>query len=143
MPAKEYNFSEIETKWQKEWEEKKPFKTDLKNASDKKSYILDMFPYPSGSGLHMGHPLGYTGTDIYARYKRAQGYDVLHPMGFDAFGLPAEQHAIKTGNHPGEFTKQNCKRFVDQLKKLGLSYDWDREIATCDASYYKLSLIHI
>ena len=133
----EYNFNEIEKKWQKVWEDKKPYKTVPELNGKPKCYILDMFPYPSGNGLHMGHPLGYTGTDIYSRYKKLQGFNVLHPMGFDSFGLPAEQHAIRTGNHPAEFTKQNCGIFRDQLKKLGLCYDWDREIASSDADYYK------
>ncbi len=134
---KEYNFQEIEEKWQSRWEESQPYKVPVENAGKNKAYVLDMFPYPSGSGLHMGHPLGYTGTDIYSRFKRLQGFSVLHPMGFDAFGLPAEQHAIRTGNHPAEFTKQNCEVFKKQLKRLGFSYDWEREIATCDPEYYQ------
>ena len=132
-----YNYKETETKWQKYWEENKTFKTDAWDFSKEKYYILDMFPYPSGQGLHVGHPEGYTATDILARMKRMQGYNVLHPMGWDAFGLPAEQYAIKTGNHPAQFTRQNIEVFKKQIKSLGLSYDWDREIATCDAEYYK------
>ncbi len=134
---KEYNFQEIEEKWQAVWEKTEPYKVPVENASKNKAYVLDMFPYPSGSGLHMGHPLGYTGTDIYSRFKRLQGFSVLHPMGFDAFGLPAEQHAIRTGNHPAEFTKKNCEVFKKQLKRLGFSYDWEREVATCDPEYYQ------
>ena len=132
-----YNYKETETKWQKYWEENKTFKTDAWDFSKEKYYILDMFPYPSGQGLHVGHPEGYTATDILARMKRMQGYNVLHPMGWDAFGLPAEQYAIKTGHHPAQFTRQNIEVFKKQIKSLGLSYDWDREIATCDAEYYK------
>ena len=132
-----YNYKETETKWQKYWEENKTFKTDAWDFSKEKYYILDMFPYPSGQGLHVGHPEGYTATDILAIMKRMQGYNVLHPMGWDAFGLPAEQYAIKTGNHPAQFTRQNIEVFKKQIKSLGLSYDWDREIATCDAEYYK------
>lgn len=132
-----YNFKEIEAKWQKYWDENKTFKTDSWDFSKPKYYALDMFPYPSGQGLHVGHPEGYTATDIICRMKRMQGYNVLHPMGWDAFGLPAEQYAIKTGNHPEGFTKQNIETFKRQLKMLGFSFDWDREISTCDPSYYK------
>ena len=132
-----YNFNEIEKKWQDYWEENKTFFTDVWDFSKPKFYALDMFPYPSGQGLHVGHPEGYTATDIIARMKRMQGYNVLHPMGWDAFGLPAEQYAIKTGNHPAEFTKRNIETFKKQLKMLGLSFDWDKEISTCDPSYYK------
>ncbi len=132
-----YNFSEIEPKWQKYWDDNKTFFTDVWDFSKPKFYALDMFPYPSGQGLHVGHPEGYTATDIVSRMKRMQGYNVLHPMGWDAFGLPAEQYAIKTGNHPSEFTKQNIATFKRQLKMLGLSFDWDKEIATCDPDYYK------
>ncbi len=132
-----YNFNEIEKKWQKYWDEHKTFKTDIWDFSKPKYYALDMFPYPSGQGLHVGHPEGYTATDIISRMKRMQGYNVLHPMGFDSFGLPAEQYAIKTGNHPEGFTKKNIETFTKQLKMLGLSFDWDREISTCDPSYYK------
>ena len=132
-----YNFRKIEKKWQDYWEENKTFKTDIKDFSKPKFYALDMFPYPSGVGLHVGHPEGYTATDIVSRMKRMQGYNVLHPMGWDAFGLPAEQYAVTTGNHPSGFTEENIKIFKKQLKELGFSYDWDREISTADPSYYK------
>ena len=132
-----YNFQEIEKKWQKYWEENQTFKTDVWDFSKPKFYALDMFPYPSGQGLHVGHPEGYTATDIMSRLRRMQGYNVLHPMGWDAFGLPAEQYAIKTGNHPDGFTKNNIETFKRQLKMLGFSFDWDKEISTCDPSYYK------
>ena len=132
-----YNFSKIEKKWQKYWDEKETFKTDIYDFSKPKFYALDMFPYPSGVGLHAGHPEGYTATDIVSRMKKMQGFNVLHPMGFDSFGLPAEQFAISTGNHPDGFTKQNIETFKEQLKMLGFSYDWDREISTSDPSYYK------
>jgi leucyl-tRNA synthetase len=132
-----YDFKEIEKKWQEYWEKNKTFKTDVYDFSKPKYYALDMFPYPSGVGLHAGHPEGYTATDIVSRMKRMQGFNVLHPMGFDSFGLPAEQFAIKTGKHPGIFTNQNIKTFEDQLKMLGFSFDWDREISTCEPSYYK------
>lgn len=131
------NFKEIEKKWQEYWEENKTFKTDIYDFSKPKYYVLDMFPYPSGVGLHAGHPEGYTATDVVARMKRMQGFNVLHPMGFDSFGLPAEQYAIKTGNHPSIFTKENINTFRKQLKMLGFSYDWDREISTSDPSFYK------
>ena len=131
------NFKKIEKKWQKYWEENKTFKTDVYDFSKPKFYALDMFPYPSGVGLHAGHPEGYTATDIVSRMKRMQGYNVLHPMGFDSFGLPAEQYAIKTGNHPAIFTNENIKTFKDQLKMLGFSFDWDREVSTSDPNYYK------
>lgn len=131
-----YNHNTIEKKWQKYWEDNTTFKTEQK--SDKpKYYILDMFPYPSGQGLHVGHPEGYTATDILARTKRAQGFNVLHPMGWDAFGLPAEQYALDTGNDPAEFTAHNIKTFKRQIQSLGFSYDWDREINTTDPDYYK------
>lgn len=131
-----YNHNTIEKKWQKYWEDNTTFKTEQK--SDKpKYYILDMFPYPSGQGLHVGHPEGYTATDILARMKRAQGFNVLHPMGWDAFGLPAEQYALDTGNDPAEFTAHNIKTFKRQIQSLGFSYDWDREINTTDPEYYK------
>ena len=133
----DYNFNEIEKKWQDYWEENKTFYTDVWDFSKPKFYALDMFPYPSGQGLHVGHPEGYTATDIMSRMKRMQGYNVLHPMGWDAFGLPAEQYAIQTGNHPDGFTKQNIETFKRQLKMLGLSFDWDKEISTCDPDYYK------
>jgi len=132
---KGYDPKTIEPKWQQYWESNKTFKTS--DSGKQKVYVLDMFPYPSGSGLHVGHPLGYTATDIYSRFKRMRGFDVLHPMGFDAFGLPAEQHAVNTGEHPGVITEKNCANFVGQLKKIGLSYDWDREIKTCTPDYYK------
>lgn len=132
-----YNFNEIEKKWQKYWDEEQTFHTNLWDFSKPKFYALDMFPYPSGQGLHVGHPEGYTATDILSRMKRMQGYNVLHPMGWDAFGLPAEQYAIKTGNHPSEFTLNNIQTFKRQLKMLGLSFDWDKEISTCDPNYYK------
>ena len=131
------NYKEIEKKWQKYWEENKTFKTDIYDFTNPKYYVLDMFPYPSGVGLHAGHPEGYTATDVVARMKRMQGFNVLHPMGFDSFGLPAEQYAIKTGNHPSIFTKENIDTFRTQLKMLGFSYDWDREISTSDPSFYK------
>ena len=131
-----YKHIEIEKKWQRYWEEHKTFKTT--EDDDKKNYYaLDMFPYPSGQGLHVGHPEGYTATDIMARMKRMQGYNVLHPMGWDAFGLPAEQYALNTGNSPREFTKKNVNNFRRQIKSLGLSYDWDREVNTTDPAYYK------
>jgi leucyl-tRNA synthetase len=131
-----YDFGKIERKWQKFWKENKTFKAE--NSSDKpKYYVLDMFPYPSGAGLHVGHPLGYIASDIYARYKRHEGYNVLHPMGYDAYGLPAEQYAIQTGTHPEETTNKNIKRYREQLDKIGFSYDWDREVRTCDPHYYK------
>ncbi len=133
----DYNFNEIEKKWQDYWEKNKTFYTDVWDFSKPKFYALDMFPYPSGQGLHVGHPEGYTATDIISRMKRMQGYNVLHPMGWDAFGLPAEQYAIKTGNHPAGFTKNNIATFKKQLKILGLSFDWDKEISTCDPNYYK------
>jgi len=132
----DYNFQEIEKKWQEYWEKNKTFKTEY-NPGKKKYYILDMFPYPSGSGLHVGHPEGYTATDIVSRYKRMKGFNVLHPMGWDAFGLPAEQYAIQTGTHPAIITNQNCDNFRRQIKMLGLSYDWDREINTTDPKYFK------
>lgn len=133
----EYNFNKIEKKWQEYWDNNKTFFTDVWDFSKPKFYALDMFPYPSGQGLHVGHPEGYTATDIISRMKRMQGYNVLHPMGWDAFGLPAEQYAIKTGNHPAGFTKKNIETFKKQLKMLGLSFDWDKEISTCDPNYYK------
>ncbi len=132
----DYNFSKIEPKWQKHWEENKTFKTP-DDFSKPKYYVLDMFPYPSGAGLHVGHPEGYTATDIVCRYKRMKGYNVLHPMGWDAFGLPAEQYAMQTGTHPAVTTQKNCDNFKRQIKSLGLSYDWDREINTTDPKYFK------
>jgi leucyl-tRNA synthetase len=133
----EYNFHEIEKRWQKFWEDNKTFKTPEDLTNPKKCYVLDMFPYPSGAGLHVGHPEGYTATDIFSRYKRMKGFNVLHPMGWDAFGLPAEQYAIQTGTHPSITTKNNCDTFRRQIKELGLSYDWDKEINTTDPGYFK------
>ena len=132
-----YNFSEIEKKWQKYWEDNQTFKTDVYDFSKPKFYALDMFPYPSGVGLHAGHPEGYTATDIVSRMKRMQGYNVLHPMGYDSFGLPAEQYAIKTNHHPEEFTMQNIATFTKQLKELGFDYDWSKMIVTSDPKFYK------
>lgn len=132
-----YNFKEIEKKWQNYWKENHTFKVDVWDFSKPKYYALDMFPYPSGVGLHAGHPEGYTATDIVSRMKRMQGYNVLHPIGYDSFGLPAEQYAIQTGNHPAEFTQKNIETFQGQLERLGFSYDWDRVISTSDPSYYK------
>ena len=132
----EYNFQEIEQKWRRFWAENKTFKTE-ENKEKKKFYGLDMFPYPSGAGLHVGHPLGYIASDIFSRYKRLQGYNVLHPMGYDSFGLPAEQYAIQTGQHPAITTEANLKRYREQLDKIGFSFDWDREVRTSDPSYYK------
>jgi leucyl-tRNA synthetase len=131
-----YTFTEIEKKWQEYWDKNKTFHTDVWDFSKPKYYALDMFPYPSGQGLHVGHPEGYTATDIISRMKRMQGYNVLHPMGWDAFGLPAEQYAIQTGNHPAIFTKNNIATFKRQLKMLGLSFDWDKEVSTCDPNFY-------
>ncbi len=131
----EYNFKEIESKWHKEWEERKIYRTEI-DPSRPKFYVLDMFPYPSGAGLHVGHPLGYIASDIYTRYKRLCGFNVLHPMGFDAFGLPAEQYAIQTGQHPSLTTEQNIARYREQMDKIGFSYDWDRMVVTSDPAYY-------
>ena len=133
----DYNFKEVEKKWQEYWKENDTFKTDVWDFSKPKYYVLDMFPYPSGQGLHVGHPEGYTATDIIARMKRMQGFNVLHPMGFDSFGLPAEQYAIKTGNHPDGFTNRNIDNFTRQLNMLGFSYDWSKKISTSDPNYYK------
>ena len=132
-----YDYANIEKKWQKYWEEHETFKTDVWDFSKPKYYVLDMFPYPSGVGLHAGHPEGYTATDIVSRMKRMQGYNVLHPMGYDSFGLPAEQYAVKTGHHPNGFTQENIQTFSKQLKELGFDYDWSKMIATSDPSYYK------
>ena len=132
-----YEHSNIEAKWQKYWEDNKTFKTDVWDFSKPKYYVLDMFPYPSGVGLHAGHPEGYTATDIMSRMKRMQGYNVLHPMGYDSFGLPAEQYAVSTGNHPNGFTQENIKTFSKQLRELGFDYDWSKMIATSDPSFYK------
>lgn len=132
----DYKFNEIEAKWQKYWAENKTFAA-VTDPSKPKYYVLDMFPYPSGAGLHVGHPLGYIASDIYSRYKRLQGFNVLHPMGYDAFGLPAEQYAIQTGQHPHKTTMENINRYRSQLDRLGFSFDWDREVKTCDPEYYK------
>ena len=134
---REYKPQEIEPKWRKYWEEHATFKTDIWDFSKPKFYALDMFPYPSGSGLHIGHPEGYTATDIVSRMKRMQGYNVLHPMGFDSFGLPAEQYAIETGNNPNDFTVKNIDYFTNQLKNIGFSFDWDRAVSTSSPDYYK------
>ena len=132
----EYHPKRIEEKWQQFWAEKKTY--SVSNNSEKpKYYVLDMFPYPSGAGLHVGHPLGYIASDIFARYKRLKGFNVLHPMGYDSFGLPAEQYAIQTGQHPSVTTQVNIARYREQLDKIGFSFDWDREIRTSDPSYYK------
>lgn len=132
----EYDFRDIESRWQKCWAEKGTYKVNV-DHSRPKFYVLDMFPYPSGAGLHVGHPLGYIASDIYSRYKRQKGFNVLHPMGYDAFGLPAEQYAIQTGQHPADTTAQNIARYREQLDKIGFSFDWSREIRTCDPGYYK------
>ncbi|MEY3237630.1 MAG: hypothetical protein RI883_1731, partial [Bacteroidota bacterium] len=132
----EYNFRDIEPKWRKIWADEKTFKAE-ENSTKPKYYVLDMFPYPSGAGLHVGHPLGYIASDIYARYKRLQGFNVLHPMGYDSFGLPAEQYAIQTGQHPAITTAENVERYRDQLDKIGFSFDWDREVRTSSPEYYK------
>ena len=132
----EYNFSEIEKKWQRNWAERGTFRVEA-DPSKPKYYVLDMFPYPSGAGLHVGHPLGYIASDIFSRYKRLKGFNVLHPMGYDAFGLPAEQYAIQTGKHPEATTTQNIARYREQLDRIGFSYDWSREVKTCDPGYYK------
>ena len=132
----EYNFKEIESRWQQRWRENKTYRVET-DPSRPKFYVLDMFPYPSGAGLHVGHPLGYIASDIYSRYKRLKGFNVLHPMGYDAFGLPAEQYAIQTGQHPAVTTERNIARYREQLDKIGFSFDWDREVRTCDPGYYK------
>ncbi len=132
----EYNFADIEQKWQQYWVDQKTYHVEI-DENKPKFYVLDMFPYPSGAGLHVGHPLGYIASDIYSRYKRHQGFNVLHPMGFDAFGLPAEQYAIKTGTHPAVTTAENIKRYMVQLNKIGFSFDWDRKVVTSDPDYYK------
>ncbi|MEO6582746.1 MAG: class I tRNA ligase family protein, partial [Ferruginibacter sp.] len=132
----EYDFNKVEVYWQQQWEKEKLYR--VSNQSDKPAcYVLDMFPYPSGAGLHVGHPLGYIASDIYSRYKRLKGYNVLHPMGFDSFGLPAEQYALETGQHPAVTTAANINTFKEQLNKIGFSYDWSREVRTSDASFYK------
>src|SRR5687768_847802 len=132
----EYNFREIESKWQQQWNEWGVYQV-LNHSSKPKFYVLDMFPYPSGAGLHVGHPLGYIASDIFSRYKRLKGFNVLHPMGYDAFGLPAEQYAIDHGIHPAISTEQNVQNFRKQLDNIGFSYDWDREVRTSDPYYYK------
>ena len=132
----EYNFKEIERKWQAYWAANHTFKAEIDNSKPK-YYVLDMFPYPSGAGLHVGHPLGYIASDIYSRYKRLCGFNVLHPMGYDAFGLPAEQYAIQTGQHPALTTEKNIARYREQMDRIGFSYDWSREVRTCDPGYYK------
>ena len=132
----EYNFREIEKKWQQYWKDNQTYKVTEKEGK-KKFYVLDMFPYPSGAGLHVGHPLGYIASDIYSRFKRLKGFNVLHPMGYDAYGLPAEQYAIQTGQHPAITTEKNINRYREQLDKIGFCYDWSREIRTCDPEYYK------
>ena len=131
----EYNFREIEQKWRRIWAEQQTYKVEADEQKEK-FYVLNMFPYPSGAGLHVGHPLGYIASDIYARYKRLQGFNVLNPMGYDAYGLPAEQYAIETGQHPAITTETNINRYREQLDKIGFSFDWSREIRTCDAEYY-------
>ncbi len=132
----EYNFKEVEKKWQSYWKEHKTYQVEV-DHNKPKYYVLDMFPYPSGAGLHVGHPLGYIASDIYSRYKRLKGFNVLHPMGYDAYGLPAEQYAIQTGQHPAITTEKNINRYREQLDKIGFSFDWDREVRTCDPRYYK------
>ena len=132
----EFNSKQIEARWKAYWEENKTYK--VSHESDKpKYYILDMFPYPSGAGLHVGHPLGYIASDIFSRYKRLNGFNVLHPMGYDAFGLPAEQYAIQTGVHPAVSTEENIGRYRQQLDNIGFCFDWDREVQTCSPEYYK------
>ena len=136
-----YHFKAIETKWQKKWEEKKIF--HVKEGKKKKYYVLEMFPYPSSSGLHMGHALNYTIGDVYARFKRMQGFNVLYPMGFDALGLPAENAAIKAKSHPKKFTEIAIKNYIRQMKELGLSYDWDKSVSTMEPEYYKIGRAHV
>ena len=130
----EYNFRDIEKKWREYWIANKVYQVEINEKP--KYYVLDMFPYPSGAGLHVGHPLGYIASDIYSRYKRLQGFNVLHPMGYDAYGLPAEQYAIQTGQHPAITTINNINRYREQLDKIGFSFDWNREVRTCDPKYY-------
>lgn len=132
----EYDFRAIERKWQQRWAEAGTYRVEV-DSNRPKYYVLDMFPYPSGAGLHVGHPLGYIASDIYSRYKRQRGFNVLHPMGYDAFGLPAEQYAIQTGQHPAVTTEQNVARYREQLDRIGFSFDWDREVRTCDPGYYR------
>src|SRR3978361_1127795 len=132
----DYQFKDIEQKWQQFWAENQTFKAE-DNSTKPKYYVLDMFPYPSGAGLHVGHPLGYIASDIFSRYKRLKGFNVLHPMGYDSFGLPAEQYAIQTGQHPAVTTDKNIETYIRQLQQLGFSYDWEREARTSDPDYYK------
>ncbi len=132
----EYRFRDIETKWQKAWKDQGVYRVQ-NDASKPKCYVLDMFPYPSGAGLHVGHPLGYIASDIYSRYKRLKGFNVLHPMGFDSFGLPAEQYALDTGQHPAVTTRKNIENFKSQLDHIGFCYDWEREVQTSDPAFYK------
>src|ERR1700733_4900922 len=132
----DYNFQDIEKKWQKNWVDDNTLRVE-NDPSKPKYYVLDMFPYPSGAGLHVGHPLGYIASDIYSRFKRLKGFNVLHPMGWDAFGLPAEQYAIQTGQHPAITTDINIKRYREQMDMLGLSYDWSRQFRTSDPEFYK------
>jgi leucyl-tRNA synthetase len=132
----EYNFREVEQKWRQFWDENQTYKTEI-DHSKPKYYVLDMFPYPSGAGLHVGHPLGYIASDIVSRYRRLKGFNVLHPMGFDSFGLPAEQYAIQTGQHPAITTEDNIATYIRQLKQIGFSYDWSREVRTSDPKFYK------
>ena len=131
-----YNFKQIENKWQRYWSDNNTFKVN-NNSDLPKFYVMDMFPYPSGAGLHVGHPLGYIASDIFSRYKRLKGFNVLHPQGYDSFGLPAEQYAIQTGRHPKETTEENISRYREQLDRLGFSFDWSREIRTSNKEYYK------
>ena len=132
----DYQFKEIEQKWQKFWADNQTFKAES-NSEKPKYYVLDMFPYPSGAGLHVGHPLGYIASDIFSRYKRLKGYNVLHPMGYDSFGLPAEQYAIQTGQHPAITTEANIATYRRQLDQIGFSFDWSKEVRTSEPSYYK------
>lgn len=132
----EYNFKDIEKRWSQYWKDNHTYQV-TEDESKPKYYVLDMFPYPSGAGLHVGHPLGYIASDIYSRYKRLKGFNVLHPMGYDSYGLPAEQYAIQTGQHPAVTTEKNINRYREQLDKIGFCYDWSREIRTCDPAYYK------
>ena len=132
----EYNFNNIEQKWQDRWRAERTYQV-TEDSSKEKFYVLDMFPYPSGAGLHVGHPLGYIASDVYARYMRHKGYNVLHPMGYDSFGLPAEQYAIQTGQHPSITTDNNIARYRQQLDQMGFSYDWSREVRTSSPEYYR------
>ena len=132
----DYTFNAIEAKWRQLWQERNTYKV-TEDPNKPKFYVLDMFPYPSGAGLHVGHPLGYIASDIYARYKRLKGFNVLHPMGYDSFGLPAEQYAIQTGQHPAITTKENIARYREQLDLMGFSFDWSREVRTSEPAYYK------